>query len=65
MSKDRFCIATKSKETRNIEDFDIEIIIKVESLLLAYYYNVMKLCAQSRDSTFINNLNVRIFLLTS
>ena len=38
------------------------ILIKAKSLLLAYYYNLLKLCAKSRDSALINNHNVRIFL---
>ena len=56
--RDRSCIATKSKETRNTEDSNIKIIEKVESPLLACYYNLLKLCAKSRDSTFINMLYI-------
>ena len=44
------CAATKRKESRNTEDSDIEIIL-IKVVLLACYYNLLKLyVCQSRDS---------------
>ena len=70
VSRDRSCISTESKETRNTEDSDIEIIDKswIPRLRpMAYYYNLLKLCAKSIGvQTFYQcqNLKASVFLVS-